>query len=79
MESMNPDYDPLKSLTGMTFHEGEDEADCFICHPGYLDAEILRSSSLLLPRTWEVEMACSRELKDFVEREEISLVTYDDL
>lgn len=33
----------------------------FVCHPGYLDAYILRKSSLTVPRAMEAEMLCSDE------------------
>lgn len=79
MESMLPDYDPMESLKRMTFHEEEGEADCFICHPGYLDAYIMKVSSLLAPRTLEVEMATSMDLKDFIKENQIQMITYDDL
>ena len=79
MESMLPDYDPMESIRRMTFHEGENEADFFVCHPGYLDAYIMRVSSLLAPRTLEVEMAVSRELRDFIRENAVQLITYDDL
>lgn len=79
MESMLPKYDPMQSIRKMTFHEDPDEADVFICHPGYLDAYIMRVSSLLGPRTLEVDMAVSQELKDYVKEQNIQMITYDDV
>lgn len=78
MESMQPDYDPMQSLKNITFHEAENEADVFVCHPGYLDSYILRVSSLTIPRTQEVEMACSDELKKWVRENNIQMMTYDE-
>lgn len=78
MESMKPGYDPMQSMRSLTFHEAEDEADVFVCHPGYLDDYILKVSSLTIPRTQEVEMACSDELKQWVRENDIELITYDD-
>ena len=51
----------------------------FVCHPGYLDAYILKKSSLTVPRAMEVEMLCSGETKKYIEEQGIELVTYDDL
>ena len=51
----------------------------FVCHPGYLDAYLLRKSSLLEPRTLEVEMCTSDEVKAWLKENQISVVTYDDL
>lgn len=79
MESMQPGYDPMESIRSMTFHEGDDEADVFVCHPGYLDACIMRVSSLTIPRTLEVEMACSDELRHFIQENDIQMLTYDDV
>ena len=58
-------------------HEGG--VEMFVCHPGYLDAYILRKSSLTVPRAMEVEMLCSDETKKYIEEQGIELVTYDDL
>lgn len=79
MDSMFPDYDPLKSIKSLIFHEGEKEADVYICHPGYLDAYILSHSSLTVPRALEVDMACSDELKSFVRDNNIQIISYDDV
>jgi len=79
MESMQPGYDPMESVRNMTFHEGDDEADVFVCHPGYLDAYIMQVSSLTIPRTLEVEMACSDALRRFVQENDIQMLTYDDV
>lgn len=79
MESMKPDYDPMESVRSMSFHEGDDEADVFVCHPGYLDACIMRVSSLTIPRTLEVEMACSDTLRRFIQENDIQMLTYDDV
>ena len=51
----------------------------FVCHPGYLDAYILRTSSLTTARTLEVEMACSQETKAWLKENDIQVVTYDEL
>ena len=39
----------------------------------------MKVSSLLAPRTLEVEMATGRELKDFIKENHIQMITYDDL
>lgn len=58
-------------------HEGG--VEMFVCHPGYLDAYILRKSSLTVPRAMEAEMLCSDETKKYIEEQGIELVTYNDL
>jgi predicted glycoside hydrolase/deacetylase ChbG (UPF0249 family) len=79
MESMKPDYSPIESIKNIKFHEGENEADVFVCHPGYLDAYILKVSSLTMPRPMEVEAVCSDELKDWIKKEQIQLIRYDEI
>jgi predicted glycoside hydrolase/deacetylase ChbG (UPF0249 family) len=51
----------------------------FVCHPGYLDDFILRTSSLTIPRTKEVAMACDPATRQWLEENEVQVVTYDDL
>ena len=77
MDSMKPDYDPMRSLMNIDFHV--DDVEMFICHPGYLDDYILTHSSLTIPRTKEVEMVCSKQVKNWISENNIQLVTYDDL
>lgn len=80
MDSMKPNYEPFESLKRSALKDyGENGICMFICHPGYLDAAIMRTSSLLEPRTLEVEMACSQETKDWLKENSIEIVTYDDL
>lgn len=77
---MKPDYDPFESLKRDALKEYPEGGMCmFVCHPGYLDAYIMRTSSLLGPRTLEVEMACSQETKNWLKENDIEVVTYDDL
>lgn len=80
MESMFPNYNPVESLKKAALKDYEDGIiPMFIAHPGYLDAYIMKTSSLLEPRVHEVEMACSQEVKDFLKENNIQVVTYDDL
>ena len=79
MESMKPDYNPLQSVKNIKFHEGREEVDVFVCHPGYLDADILKMSSLTIPRALETEMLCSDALKEWLRENEIRMVRYDEI
>lgn len=79
MEAMKPDYDPVLAVKTAVEHAHEEGCDMFVCHPGYLDAYLLRTSSLTLPRTLEVEMACSDEMRRWLEDHKVKLVTFDDL
>lgn len=48
-------------------------------HPGFVDAQLLRASSLALPRTVDAEILRSTELQELASRSDIELVTYRDL
>ena len=80
MDSMMPDYDPFESLKKAALADyGDDGCAMFVCHPGYLDDEILRTSSLTIPRTKEVAMAIAPETRRWLEEHEVKVVTYDEL
>lgn len=80
MDSMKPNYNPFESLKRDALQDyGKNGICMFVCHPGYLDAYILRTSSLLQPRALEVEMACSKEVMNWLKDNDIEIITYDDL
>lgn len=80
MDSMKPDYDPFESLKAAALRDyGPDGCCMFVCHPGYLDDEILRASSLTIPRVKEVAMAIDPAVRQWLADHQIRLVTYDDL
>ena len=47
-----------------------------MCHPGYCDLELYRSSSYNTQRVTELDVLCSEELKQFITENEIELVHY---
>ena len=79
MESMNPDYDPQVFIRKTADQCKDGTVDMVVCHPGYLDAYILKHSSLTMPRPMEVEMLCDPEVRQYISERNIQLVTYDDL
>lgn len=80
MESMQDNYDPFVTFKkGIAESEDESKIPMMICHPGYLDDYILQHSSLTIPRTKEVAMACAPETRKLVEKEKIELVRYSEL
>lgn len=46
--------------------EDKERLSLVVYHPGYLDAAIMRGSSLNLPRIYELEMLCSEETKQYL-------------
>ncbi len=80
MDSMDPDYNPLESLKKAALKDyGPNGCGMFVCHPGYLDAYILRTSSMTIPRALEVEMACGEETKNWLKEHDVQVITYDDI
>lgn len=80
MDSMKPDYDPFACLKRDALKDYGPNGCCmFVCHPGYLDDYILRTSSLTIPRTKEVAMACDPATKQWLADNDVQVITYDDL
>jgi chitin disaccharide deacetylase len=79
MESDRPDYDPFTSLKKMVENAHSDACEVMVCHPGYLDAYILEHSSLTAPRPKEVAMLINPEVKNWLDTQDVQIVTYDDL
>ncbi len=51
--------------------------DCeFMCHPSYVDAQLKTLSSYAEIRKKELEILCSQELKNFLQKEKIELGSY---
>lgn len=80
MDSMKPDYDPFESLKAAAMRDyGEDGCCMFVCHPGYLDEDILQNSSLTRPRPLEVAMSIDPRTKQWLDENQVKLVTFNDL
>lgn len=79
MLSMEPDYDPVQALRSAVIDAREDIPNVFICHPGYLDDFLLRSSSLTVNRTKEVVMLCDPDMRKWLETQDIQLISYRDI
>lgn len=76
---MLPDYDPWESLKKAVRLADPSLPNVFVCHPGYLDDFILRSSSLTVNRTKEVAMLTDPAMKDWLDAHDVQLITYSDL
>lgn len=80
MGSMRPgEYDPLQFLKDSMEQAHTEIPNVFICHPGYLDAYVLRSSSLTVNRTKEVEFICNPETAEWLRSQNVELITYNDI
>lgn len=79
MGSMNPDYDPLQCLRDGITTAPEGIPCLFVSHPGYLDDFILHNSTLTVNRTKEVVMLCDPTVRDWLNQQDVELITYDDI
>lgn len=79
IDSMGSDYDPYVSLKKLILDQDESVIDIFVAHPGYLDAYILRASSLTVNRAKEVEMLTDKEFVNWVRSQNIELITYSQI
>lgn len=79
IDSMRPDYDPYVSLKKLILDEDESITDIFVAHPGYLDAYILKTSSLTVNRALEVEMLTDADFIKWIMQQNLELISYDNL
>lgn len=80
MESMKPDYDPAESLKKAVLAAYKDnECPMFVCHPGYIDDYLMNHSSLVTPRPKEVAMLTDPAIRNWIEEQNVQLVTYDEM
>lgn len=70
---------PFAALQDAVQNAHEDGCDMMVFHPGYIDAYLLKTSSMTIPRVMETEMLCRSEVKEWICGQEIRLVTFDDL
>lgn len=80
MESMQPGYDPYAALKrAATGDWGENVCPMLVCHPGYIDDYLLTHGILIQPRPKEVAMLCDSSVSQWLEQQNVRLITYDDL
>ena len=79
MNSMSPDYDAVQSLKDAVLSAKTDLPSIYVCHPGYVDDYLMRTSSLNLNRAKEVAMLTDPAVKQWLEEQGVELITYDDI
>ncbi len=70
---------PFSAVEDAVANAHEDGCDMMVFHPGYIDAYLLKTSSMTTPRAMEAEMLCDPRTKEWLKTQDIQLVTYDDL
>jgi predicted glycoside hydrolase/deacetylase ChbG (UPF0249 family) len=85
--SKNKTFDPFEQLNKDTKADVLRDKDLIlssdlaliICHPGYMDADLITMTSLSIERVKDLAMMVDPEIKRFVEENNIELITYRDL
>lgn len=70
---------PFIAIQDAVLNLHEDGCDMLVFHPGYIDDYLLKNSSMTSIRAVEAEMLSDDKVKNWLEQQEINLVTYSDL
>lgn len=79
MDAMKENYDPYRTFQNLIDGMHSDGIDMMVFHPGYLDQYVLNHSTLLIPRTQEVEMLSDPKIKEIINEMSITCIDYRDL
>lgn len=75
--SMEPDYDARAALKEELSKAEDGKCYLYVCHPGFLDSYLLENTSLTLSRVKEADMLCDPEIREWLRKQDFTLVTYD--
>lgn len=79
MNSMDPAYDAVQSIKDAVLTARTDMPNLYVCHPGYVDAELLNTSTLTVNRAKEVAMLCDPAVQNWLEENGVELISYADV
>lgn len=69
-------YDPCKYIFGDEAKLTDKECSVLVFHPGYLDQYLLDHSSYTLIRPMETAFLCSDALKEWMQQNQVELMTF---
>lgn len=70
---------PFTAVQDAVLNLHEDGCDMLVFHPGYIDNYLLKNSSMTMIRAVEAEMLSNSKVKNWLEQQDLHLVTYNDL
>lgn len=76
---MVPEYDPEESLKDAVRTARRDMPNLCVCHPGYVDYDLMQSSTLTLNRAKEAAMLSNPGMKAWLEENQVELISYQDV
>lgn len=79
MDSIFPGYDPFESLKTAAAHSNDDIIPLMVCHPGYVDEHLRKTSLIVMQRPAETEMLSSPDTMQWLKDNRISIITPDHL
>lgn len=75
----NGNYDVKSHVKDQIESTRKDEVLHLIFHPGYIDEFVMTYSSFNLLRCREVQLLCSKELRNYFQEKEVEIISYRDL
>ena len=79
MDSIFPGYDSFESLKTAVSESSDDSISLMICHPGYVDEHLRKTSLLVMQRPAETEMLTSAVTIEWLKNNHVCLITPDQL
>jgi len=80
MDSMDPRYVPFEALKkAALLSVKENQCPVRLCHPGYVDDYVLKTTYITTARPKEAAMLYAPETRQWLEENRVALITYDDL
>lgn len=70
---------PFIAVKDAVMNAHPEGCDMLVFHPGYVDADLLKTSSMTTIRAIEADMLCDVTTKEWLADQQVELVTYDDL
>ena len=79
MRSMEKEYDPFLTLQEAVKDADPSVVNVFVTHPGYVDAYLEKNSSLTVNREKEVAMLKNEEVKKWLQKNAVTIVSHKDI
>lgn len=79
INNLAADYDAVQCLKDVVLTAERDLPGVYVCHPGYVDDYLMRTSSLNLNRVKEVAMLTDPAVREWLAKHEVELISYDDI
>ena len=79
INNLAEDYDAVACLKETVRTTERDYPGIYVCHPGYVDAYLMKHSSLTLNRTKDAEMLCDPNVLQWLKEQKVELISYREI